>query len=284
MAPETARWLSGDPPTKAPDAKFMGSPWSLNPYQYVEQNPLLYWDPDGRDLSIIWRLLPPFLTGKSPVWSRSSLSTAELRSMTDARGWTNSGMPQEEINRITGSAFEDTLKRGLGFGGKQWLTSPARNAATGGKVNFVVPDGVNDVTTGSFMGRIQTYRNSVFTEVKAVKGTIGLADNDHQLLGLIDVAANSPAGRAHATNPFGAPNAAIFFLTATDTMIGLDVIAEATAKGVVLYKSNFYHITRKDGTEELETGPTYALNPQVLNAARPPLLPPGGDSLGPLVP
>ena len=49
MAPETGRWLTPDPPVKAPDEKFMVSPWSLHPYQYVEQNPVQFWDPDGRD-------------------------------------------------------------------------------------------------------------------------------------------------------------------------------------------------------------------------------------------
>lgn len=48
-APETARWLTPDPPVKAPDSKYMRSPWGLNPYQYVKQNPVLFWDPDGRD-------------------------------------------------------------------------------------------------------------------------------------------------------------------------------------------------------------------------------------------
>ncbi|HEY0986863.1 MAG TPA: FG-GAP-like repeat-containing protein [Kofleriaceae bacterium] len=48
LAPETARWLTTDPPVQAPDAKFMIAPWSLHPYQYVEQNPIAYWDPDGR--------------------------------------------------------------------------------------------------------------------------------------------------------------------------------------------------------------------------------------------
>jgi hypothetical protein len=41
--------LTPDPPVKAPDAKFMEQPWALHPYQYVEQNPIEYWDPDGRD-------------------------------------------------------------------------------------------------------------------------------------------------------------------------------------------------------------------------------------------
>ena len=48
MAPETARWLTPDPPVKAPDPKFMLEPWTLHPYQYVEQNPVQFWDPDGR--------------------------------------------------------------------------------------------------------------------------------------------------------------------------------------------------------------------------------------------
>jgi RHS repeat-associated protein len=49
MAPDTGRWQTPDPPVKAPDPGFMERPWDLHPYQYVSQNPVLYWDPDGRD-------------------------------------------------------------------------------------------------------------------------------------------------------------------------------------------------------------------------------------------
>jgi RHS repeat-associated protein len=48
-APEAARWLTPDPPVKAPEGKYLQAPWGLNPYQYVKQNPVLYWDPDGKD-------------------------------------------------------------------------------------------------------------------------------------------------------------------------------------------------------------------------------------------
>jgi RHS repeat-associated protein len=47
MAPQTGRWLTPDPPVKAPDPAFMGAPWKLNPYHYADQNPILFWDPDG---------------------------------------------------------------------------------------------------------------------------------------------------------------------------------------------------------------------------------------------
>lgn len=49
VAPELARWHTPDPPVKAPSGRFMVAPWDLHPYQYVNQNPVLYWDPDGRD-------------------------------------------------------------------------------------------------------------------------------------------------------------------------------------------------------------------------------------------
>lgn len=49
LSPETGRWLSPDPLVAGPDARLMSSPWALHPYQYVHQNPVAYWDPDGKD-------------------------------------------------------------------------------------------------------------------------------------------------------------------------------------------------------------------------------------------
>jgi len=49
VQPEIARWTSTDPPVEAPDAKFMEVPWKLHPYQYVDQDPVTFWDPDGRN-------------------------------------------------------------------------------------------------------------------------------------------------------------------------------------------------------------------------------------------
>jgi RHS repeat-associated protein len=47
MAPQMARWTAPDPAVKSPDNKFMAEPWGTNPYGYVNQNPAMFWDPDG---------------------------------------------------------------------------------------------------------------------------------------------------------------------------------------------------------------------------------------------
>jgi RHS repeat-associated protein len=49
LTPETGHWLAPDPVVIGPDAALMTGPWALHPYQYVDQNPVAYWDPDGRD-------------------------------------------------------------------------------------------------------------------------------------------------------------------------------------------------------------------------------------------
>ncbi|MCE9573340.1 MAG: FG-GAP-like repeat-containing protein [Deltaproteobacteria bacterium] len=67
MAPQTARWLTPDPPVKAPDAKFMAAPWKLHPYQYVDQNPVMFWDPGGLWPSIGLPDPKVFDPGKEPV-------------------------------------------------------------------------------------------------------------------------------------------------------------------------------------------------------------------------
>jgi RHS repeat-associated protein len=62
FAPETARWLAVDPPTLSGDVKYAGEPWALHPYQYTDQNPILYWDPDGREKHAALGIMPPVPT------------------------------------------------------------------------------------------------------------------------------------------------------------------------------------------------------------------------------
>jgi RHS repeat-associated protein len=51
MASSSARWLTPDPPVKAPNAAALRHPWDLSPYQYADQSPSVYWDPDGRQVA-----------------------------------------------------------------------------------------------------------------------------------------------------------------------------------------------------------------------------------------
>ncbi len=101
MTPNTGRWLTPDPPTKAPDPTFMMEPWGLHPYQYVQQNPVVYWDPDGRDVaSKIGRVLTWFddsrkLTKReiavvAPIFGKS-INYKKVRIVEDS--WTPGGRP-----------------------------------------------------------------------------------------------------------------------------------------------------------------------------------------------
>jgi RHS repeat-associated protein len=50
MSPQTARWQTPDPPVKGPKPQLMVAPWSAHPYQYANQSPALFWDPDGNNV------------------------------------------------------------------------------------------------------------------------------------------------------------------------------------------------------------------------------------------
>ncbi|MDQ3265140.1 MAG: polymorphic toxin-type HINT domain-containing protein [Myxococcota bacterium] len=64
LSPHTATWLTPDPPVKAPDPGFMEDPWALHPYQFVKQNPIAYWDPDGHEEKPTgWQKLGAFAWG-----------------------------------------------------------------------------------------------------------------------------------------------------------------------------------------------------------------------------
>jgi len=47
MQPQTGRWTSPDPNVRDPSTERVLAPWTLNPYQYANSNPLLFHDPNG---------------------------------------------------------------------------------------------------------------------------------------------------------------------------------------------------------------------------------------------
>jgi hypothetical protein len=125
MAPETARWLTPDPPVKGPDPKFLEAPWALHPYQYVHQNPIGNWDPDGRrcaGISCFWLARAMGLNGSAEILpDRESLrrneKIAETKAKSDATAvspatWWWAGLNGEITNRT--DEAEAVLGVGLG--------------------------------------------------------------------------------------------------------------------------------------------------------------------------
>jgi RHS repeat-associated protein len=94
LAPETARWLTPDPPVEGPTVAQMAEPWSLHPYQFVDGNPVAYWDPDGREpagvgayVRIVQRAhdsLDPHHTSRVGP-NLAAMSTEELQANRDRR-------------------------------------------------------------------------------------------------------------------------------------------------------------------------------------------------------
>jgi RHS repeat-associated protein len=45
---EVGRWLTPDPSVAGPSPESLAHPWTINPYQYADHDPLMFWDADGR--------------------------------------------------------------------------------------------------------------------------------------------------------------------------------------------------------------------------------------------
>ena len=167
-------------------------------------------------------------TGTSSAGSSSTpLSTDKLRSMAIQKGWNENVSPQK-FNWIVGKAFENTAIQALGLqlnANTKPFYSSERNNFTNGNVSYVVPDAVGRVFSSSG----GDYPNSYFAEVKAISRNITLGTSNQQIRGLIDAAANSPAGRAQQ-------NPSVFFITTANTIIGNDVVNAAQASGVQIWQ------------------------------------------------
>jgi hypothetical protein len=75
---------------------------------------------------------------------------------------------------------------------------------------------------------------SLMVEVKAVSGTITLGNQDAQLLGLIDIAQDTLAGRS------GLVPGAVLLPTTSDTKIGRSALGEATLRGVTVWQAKAF--------------------------------------------
>ena len=265
--PRTGVWQSPDPalahnlaqlpedaskPTKNVDTSV---PTFLNVYNYADANPASKIDPDGR------QAVP--------------LTTVRLRAIAASQG-IGAGLSGVQLNRAVGRAFQDFAVQSFGLHENFVnIPSPDRAAHTGGSPAAVRPDAVRGVRKVEFIWRIipwsTVYPLSEFYEVKAVRGVLNLSSSNHQIRGLIDVAARSPAGMA--TGP-DRVYPVLTFITTIDTVIGPDVIAEATKRGVLLTQSIAYEIPGGPTGVRIGFTPPVPLNPGLIGAgtvAVPPL-------------
>ena len=154
MGPQTARWLTPDPPGKAPNPQFASTPWDLHPYQYGRQNPSLYWDPDGQavelDSTLGHHIVPESVTAGLVRDHRLSSEAARVF-RTSVTGW-GKGLDSHEFNRghkqynqAVRGEFDDAVKKGL---------DPRKMTAAQAE---------------SFVTRIRTSRNPIFKQFLEVQ-------------------------------------------------------------------------------------------------------------------
>ena len=123
------------------------------------------------------------------------------------------------------------------FANTKPFASKVREKQTNGRKLSVIPDGVAGASIGSqspLGALISTYPESTFIEVKAVKGIITLKYGQYQIEGMLDVLSQSQAARSTGDDR-AFPN--MYFVTTGDTIIGPDVIAEATKLNILLWHS-----------------------------------------------
>jgi hypothetical protein len=160
------------------------------------------------------------------------LTTLRLRAIASAQG-IGVGLTGIAFNRAVGLAFEHWILYSLEIprNTRSFLSS-ARAAATGGLPASLIPEAVRPIVWVQWGFVPTTFPDSLFCEVKAVRGVMTLSHSRHQLRGLIDVAARSPV--AMASSPH---RPIVAFVTTGDTTIGTDVIAEATRQGVAIWRA-----------------------------------------------
>jgi RHS repeat-associated protein len=222
-------------------------PTFLNVYAYADANPASRVDPDGR------QAMP--------------LDTFTLRTIARSLG-IGAGLTGVQFNRAVGRAFQDFALQSFGLAENFTpMFSPARQAANAGPPGFglpasVVPDSVRGIVQfrGFEWPPVRFYGQSSFFEVKAVNGMLTPESSRSQILGLIDVAARSPAGSATGPErqyPY------LTLITTSNTGIDSRTVDYATRRGVQLWWSVAYVVPGGPTGYRIGFTPPILLNPTI---------------------
>jgi hypothetical protein len=171
-----------------------------------------------------------------------------------------------DYNRKVGRAFQQFALSVMGQPGEfkenfDPYFSPDRYGYTEGEMVAIVPDSVQSKRIGREGEVGKEYINSIFIEVKAVDGVIGLRYSKGQIAGYLDVA------RQYAEAPNRDPPSVIF-ITTSNTTIGADVLKDASsydpAKQVAVWQIVAEEaLDGEKGVNNLRLGPPVLLNKDI---------------------
>ncbi|MGV0029285.1 hypothetical protein [Phormidesmis priestleyi] len=180
-----------------------------------------------------------------------------------------------------GAAFENFVRSSLQISPNTtvYFPSPVRQAATtqsGGTIQKgIIPDGLGAITITEYslpdlkITYQMSYASSNFAEMKFTRGNIYLSSFEHQIIGYIDVASRSPAGIAPSSLGSRRPTPIIEFVTTSDTVIGLSVIATANQERVAITQRIACDVPSTPSPTDMVVGARILLNPEVVGTNAP---------------
>ncbi len=191
-------------------------------------------------------MIPPYMYG-GPDWQ--PLTTAKLRQIAIQNNIdgcaSQTGIQQ---NRTIGLSFEDWVLTTIGRypkppgEGRNEMPFPSqeRKMQNNGLPASVIPELVaGQLTTHVDLGAMtvtqDTFPNSAFFEVKAVKSTITLGTSQYRILGLLDVAHTLPTV-PDAGGPYPPP--LVDFITTGGTVVSSSVVTKATGWSVAVWQQS----------------------------------------------
>jgi hypothetical protein len=209
-----------------------------------------------------WTLPPipasmPLPTGAVP------LVTTRLRFICTAQN-VGAGATGIQFSSACGLEFENWVLWTLQFKPNKTpidsAVRQAKNKNNGGLPAAVIPDYLRTVSIEDIdSGKVFSFPNSAFGEVKAVAGSLTPGDSRWQILGLLDVARRSPITMAPVSQP---PPPVLELVTTGNTLVAISTIQQANLWGVVLVQQVVYEVPAvpNDPNPDLCLGAKQVLN------------------------